>query len=114
MRTKELKQLLSEHKYIELRIGSKYASTYFVKNEYSVMHQEGNYGFSDEYSSYNTKYLPFNKAVASMVTRIRYAENRYDHRTVFNEPQPLNIYVTIKNEDFVEEKSFTINLRRGE
>ena len=111
MRTKELKQLLSEHKYIELRIGSKYASTYFVKNEYSKMHQDGNYGFVDEYSTWNNKYLPFKKAIASLVTRIRYAENRYDNRTIFPEPSPLNIYVTVKNEHWVEEKSFTINLR---
>lgn len=111
MRTAELKQLLSEHKYIELRIGSKYALTYFVKNEYSAMHANGHYGFTDTYSSWNSKTMPFNKAVASMVTRIRYAENRYDNRTVFEEPSPLNLYVTVKNEHWVEEKSFTIKLK---
>lgn len=116
MRTAELKQLLSEHKYIELRIGSKYASTYFVKNEYSLMHQQGNYGFTDEYSSWNSKSLPFNKAVTSMVGRIRYAENVYDKEIGrgWYKPNPLNIYVTVKNEHWVEEKSFTINLRGGE
>ena len=112
MRTTELKQLLSEHKYIELRIG--YASTYFVKNEYSLMNEKGNCAFVDEFCGYNTKYMPLEKAIASLVTRIRYAENKYDNDTSFYGPSPLNINVTIKNEDWVEEKSFTINLRGGE
>lgn len=112
MRTKELTQLIAEHKHITLRVG--HATTYFLKREGSMMHAKGQYAFVDEYAEWNSKYLPFKKAIASLVTRIRYAENRYDNDTSFCEPSPLNIYVTIFNEHGGVDKIATINLRGEE
>ena len=109
MRTKELTQLISEHKHIKIRVG--YATTYFLKRDGSVMGSKGQCAFVDDYNAWNTKYMTTKKAIASLVTRIRYAENRYDNRTVFCGPSPLNLFVTIFNEHGFEEKNFTINLR---